>query len=163
MTAHGHGGRLFVAVWPPPEVVEALARLERPADDSVRWTTPAKWHVTLRFLGTVDAYALPDVSALRVRQVTLGPVTRRLGRGVLAAPVSGLDDLAAVVGAPEPFVGHLTLARARGRKGRVSAALAGVPVSASWVVDEVTLVRSHLGGGPASYEVLERAALAPTS
>ena len=45
--------RLFVAVWPPVDVVERLSELPRPAVDGVRWTTPDQWHVTIRFLGEV--------------------------------------------------------------------------------------------------------------
>jgi RNA 2',3'-cyclic 3'-phosphodiesterase len=43
--------RLFVAIWPPPPVVAALAELERPDMGTVRWTDPTRWHVTLLFLG----------------------------------------------------------------------------------------------------------------
>jgi 2'-5' RNA ligase len=43
--------RLFVAVWPPPPVVAALAELEHPDVDSVRWTPSSRWHITLVFLG----------------------------------------------------------------------------------------------------------------
>ncbi|HEX4220275.1 MAG TPA: hypothetical protein VHZ02_18010, partial [Acidimicrobiales bacterium] len=43
--------RLFVAIWPPPPVVAALSELEHPHVDSVRWTDPARWHITLVFLG----------------------------------------------------------------------------------------------------------------
>ncbi len=47
--------RLFVAVWPPPEVVAVLASLDRPVVDGVRWTTQEQWHVTIRFLGSVES------------------------------------------------------------------------------------------------------------
>ena len=30
--------RLFVAVWPPDDVLDAVAALERPAQDGLRWT-----------------------------------------------------------------------------------------------------------------------------
>ena len=85
------------------------------------------------------------------------------------APVAGLDGVAAAVEealvgagvAPEdrPFRGHLTVARARGR-GSVPRELAGLPLAARWVADEVTLVESTLRGARGSrYEVLERVAL----
>jgi 2'-5' RNA ligase len=32
--------RLFVAVWPPPEVVATLSALDRPALAGVRWSAP---------------------------------------------------------------------------------------------------------------------------
>jgi RNA 2',3'-cyclic 3'-phosphodiesterase len=43
--------RLFVAIWPPPPVVAALAELEHRDVGAVRWTDPSRWHVTLVFLG----------------------------------------------------------------------------------------------------------------
>ena len=45
--------RLFVAVWPPDDVIDVLADLPRPEVAGVRWTTRGQWHVTLRFLGHV--------------------------------------------------------------------------------------------------------------
>ena len=55
--------RLFVAAWPPADVVEALRGLDRPVVTGMRWTTADQWHVTLRFLGDVDDPA-PVVAAL---------------------------------------------------------------------------------------------------
>ncbi len=160
--------RLFVAVWPPPDVVAVLAALERPDLPTVRWTGPGQWHVTLRFFGEVpddDAPALSDLSSVGLVPVDLGPVTARLGRAVLAVPVTGLEALATAVGGERdrrgrPFRGHLTLARAKRSGGSIPASLAGSPAAAPWVVDEVTLVRSHLGGGPARYEIVARVPLA---
>lgn len=163
--------RLFVAVWPPPPVVEVLGRLARPDHPSVRWTPPGQWHVTLRFLGEVDAddvpavvRALADVAAASApRQVVMGPTTVRLGRAVLVVPVAGLDDVGSAaieatrsVGAPpsdRPFTGHLTVARGRGR-ANVPGSLAGEALTATWVADELALVRSHLGSPGARYETL---------
>jgi 2'-5' RNA ligase len=158
--------RLFVAAWPPAEVVEALRQLARPGHPRLRWTTAEQWHVTLRFFGSTEtqpveaALATIDVPAVTAR---LGPALTRLGRGVLVAPVEGLDELAAVVvdataelGRPpghRRFSGHLTMARS---KGRVPTELAGVPVEAEWAVDEVTLVASHLHPHGARYEILHR-------
>ena len=36
--------RLFVAVWPPDDVVAELAALPRPDQPGLRWTTPDQWH-----------------------------------------------------------------------------------------------------------------------
>lgn len=175
--------RLFVALWPPPAVVAVLAALDRPAAPDVRWTSEANWHVTLRFLGEVDESGLADrVRALQAvaaghapRPVSLGPATTLLGPGNLIVPVSGVDDLAAAAregfGPSDPsgqeaerFVGHLTLARGRGRR-RLPRALAGQPVEASWTASEVTLVRSRPGqaaDGGSAYEVLATARLMAT-
>ena len=96
----------------------------------------------------------------------MGPATGRFGRRVLHVPVHGLEDLAAAtveatagVGLPpdrRPFAGHLTLARARDRRGVDLRPLSGVPVGGRWPVEELTLVASRLGGrAPARYEVME--------
>ena len=158
-------------------MVRALHALDRPDVASVRWTGPEAWHVTLRFLGGVAPDDVPSVAgalgALRTVPAVvaeLGPVTRRLGRTVLMAPVAGLEPVAdavdealAEVGvAPEarPFRGHLTVARSRGR-APLPRGLAGAALAARWVVDEVTLVESTLGGARGSrYSVLERVPLA---
>ena len=145
---------MFIAVWPPDAIVEVLHALPRPQHPDVRWTLPDQWHVTLRFLGEVDEVpVLP--AALPPAEAVLGPATRRINRQVLMVPVAGLDELAGTVGGGERFTGHLTLARARGRAA-VPSALARVPLEGRWRVDEVTVVRSHLGRGPARYEILER-------
>jgi 2'-5' RNA ligase len=157
-------------------VVGALATLDRPEDPVVRWTRQEAWHVTLHFLGGVLPDAVPAAAAAlgSLRELPpvgaeLGPATRHLGRSVLVLPVAGLEGLAgAVDGAlevagtptePRPFRGHLTVARARGR-ARLPRDLAGAPLAARWVVDEVTLVESTLQGARGSrYEVLERVPL----
>jgi 2'-5' RNA ligase len=170
--------RLFVAVWPPTEVVAVLAALPRPAVDGLRWTDADQWHVTLRFLGEADenaarkAFAGIDPVPHAGAVAELGPVTGRFGRRVLHVPVQGLEALAAAtvgatasVGRPpddRPFVGHVTLGRARDRRGVDLRPLAGVPLAARWTVEELTLVASRLGGGrPARYEVVETLPLLP--
>jgi 2'-5' RNA ligase len=166
--------RAFVAVWPSPAVVEALAEIDRPQRPGIRWTTPDQWHVTLRFLGQLVDEEVEGVkaalagleSAGRNGPVTAdaGPAWVRLGPSVLCLPVAGLGEVAASVvavtsgiAAPEvgrPFRGHLTIARAaRGVDPRPPAP---VPFSASWEVDQVTLVASTLHPAGARYEVISR-------
>lgn len=163
--------RLFVAVRPPSDVVDALAALSRPEGTPTRWTTREQWHVTLRFFGNVDdpspiatalAGALHGVAPF---EVTIGPRPGVLGHQIVYLPVTGLADVAStVVGATksfgEPpatrrFRGHLTLGRTKG--GIVDAA--ALALERSWTVRDVELIRSHLGGGGARYETLERFAL----
>jgi 2'-5' RNA ligase len=164
--------RLFVAVWPPAEVVDALAALDRTAVEGVRWTTPDQWHVTLRFLGSVES-AEPAVAALAALAGAPGTVATidgrpvRLGREVLALQVEGLSDLAALVGdafagigrPPEhrPFRGHLTLARGRAvRTLSTSRRFQRV----SFIVRALSLVESHLGQAGARYESVASVELA---
>ena len=158
--------RLFVAVWPPPEVLDALARLDRPAAPGVRWTRRESRHVTLWFLGEVDdptpVAAALDAAPLVPAEAVVGPRVTSFGREVLVVPVAGLDRLATAVGeAPAvrraadggpPFRGHITLARAR-RGGDVRS-LRGTRVAARFPVGEVTLVRSTPGAGGLRYDVL---------
>lgn len=166
--------RLFVAVHPPPEVLDAVAALPRPERPGVRWTTRDQWHVTLRFLGEVegpgpvaDAVAAA-VAGLAPVEAVLGPRVTTLGPGVVCVPVAGLDDLAgAVVAAtagfgrpPEdrPFTGHLTVARARRGSGPVRR-LAGAPIEGRWVASSAEVVRSHLHPAGARYETVASAPL----
>ena len=161
--------RLFVAVWPPPEVLDRVAALERPAVEGLRWATPDQWHITLRFLGETEV--APVVDALKAVafapfEARLGPAVGRFDQRVLHIPVDGVDDLAGAVitasarlGRPpddRPFHGHLTLARV-GKHARVDLRrLAGVPVEAKWEVSSFCLVGSRLSPAGARYEVLER-------
>ncbi len=172
--------RLFVAAWPPREVCDLLAVLDRPEHPAVRWTAPDQWHVTLRFLGEVPEHELDELTAaLRALadqpavDVEVGPATQRLSRWVAVVPVAGLDVLGdAVVAATRsfgeppgdrPFAGHLTVARAR--RGRpIPAALVGQPIKAAWHVGELALVRSTPASHGARYETLLTVSLVePTS
>jgi 2'-5' RNA ligase len=163
--------RLFVAVWPEAWVVGTLSRLV-PTEvvESIRWIPASDWHVTLAFLGSVpdeeledlvDALALAaaDSSPLTAR---LGPATQFLGPGVLCVPVAGVDELARrvlEVTAPfsrspdrdRPYLGHLTLARAVGRRS-LPRQVTGTAVAAEWPVGTFTLVRSTTGPRGASYD-----------
>ncbi len=157
--------RLFVAVRLPDGVLDVVAGLHRPERPGVRWTTRSQWHVTLRFLGHVDdpapVAAALDAAPLAGCVAAVGPRVTALGRGVVVVPVRGIEALAADVVAatsalgappePRPFRGHLTLARAR--RGSVRA-LVGEPIALGFRVDDVRLVRSHLGPAGARYEDL---------
>ena len=169
--------RLFVAVWPPPEVVDALAEIARPERKGLRWTTSDQWHVTLRFLGSLDApversvrsaLASVDWEAIGPGQLTAGPLAETLGRTIWAVPVEGATALAAAaasaaaaahVGVPSedrdrPFRGHITLARAKAPAQLRG--LAPTPFEAAWTATEVTLVCSTLAPSGARYEIVDK-------
>jgi 2'-5' RNA ligase len=169
--------RLFVAVTPPPAVVDLLRSVPRPQVDRVRWTTPEQWHVTLRFLGEVpepgpvaeSLAAVPGHVDAGGVAVHIGPALAWFaGRRILQVPVAGLDGLAAAVrtmtarwGAPlddAPFVGHITLARVRGR-GRGPAHLAAGSIDASWRADAVELMSSTLAPDGSRYTTEARVPL----
>ena len=137
----------------------------------MRWTGPEQWHVTLRFLGQADPVLVGEAAATALHahpgprpRAVLGPATGRLGRGVLHVPVGGLDSLAELVASatvdfgqpprPGPFVGHLTLARAR--DPRSLGDLVRRELSGQWEVGEVTLVSSVTAREGARYEVVRR-------
>src|ERR1035437_8707643 len=55
--ATGEAMRLFVAIAPPPAVLDELDALVEPLRSrrqDLRWTNREAWHVTLAFLGQVD-------------------------------------------------------------------------------------------------------------
>ena len=161
--------RLFVALWPPEDVVRQLVGMPRPAIDGLRWTKTERLHITLRFLGQCDeaeaAAALHRVSHAPVH-ITLGPELERLGRGVVMIPARGAEDLAAAVtetttgiGQPPPkrrFTGHMTVARFRHDPVPGRWPLPGPPtLDASFTASEMALVRVEPAGAYVSTERFE--------
>lgn len=160
--------RLFVALWPSPEVIEKLRPLERPRVDGLRWTTEDQWHVTVQFLGEADETAMAAKLtsarwATHPMDVRLGPEVTLLGKEIVCLPASapGLEKLARqvseVTGVPRTnrFKGHLTLARARNKTPKAALEnLKGTPFEAGWTADKIALVRSSLNPGGARYETV---------
>ena len=157
--------RLFLAVWPPEEVVADLMALPRKDQRGVRFVPPGNWHVTLRFLGEADP---ADVCAA-LEHVALPRATVRIGPGVdvmadraVVVPVHGLDEIArlvnehtAAIGEPprKRFVGHLTVARVKPHVAMPRAV--GMAVSGTFEPDEIALVRSRLDPDGARYDTVE--------
>ena len=151
---------LFLAVVPPPEIVDAIDLLPTKAQRGVRFTRRTQWHITIKFLGetnTADALdALEGVDA-QATEATFGPEVVLLGSRVVMVPVAGLDDLAhaanvAFSGVGEDqgardFVGHVTLARLKGAPlrdpGLVS--VLGAPMTASFGVESLALIKTEVG------------------
>ena len=177
--------RLFVAADPPPDLLEALDESiaplrSRPELVSARWTVPANQHVTLKFLGWVEAGTVEPIvnslatvasshEAATITLTGLGafPSERRARvlwagledpAGLLAALASDLDASLGSLGfEPETraFTPHLTLARFK-----PPASVAGIPsevpgvAEPSFEVDRLHLYRSHLHPKGARYEIL---------
>ncbi len=145
---------------------------------ALRWSAPESWHLTLAFLGSIDATAATGVRAT-VSKVGLrhGPM-RLEGSGIGAFPLAsrarviwyGVGDpdghlaaLAADLAASlelesgSPFRPHVTLARVRrgsaDLRGWLVAASASAPAG-SVEVDRLDLMRSHLGHGVPRYETV---------
>ncbi len=160
--------RAFVAITPPPAVLDAVERLfARGPDRRFRWTRRDQWHITLQFFGRVRdpsaftaalARACSGVPAVPVRLRGGGTFPRPERAEVLWLGVEDGDRLAALheriidaAGAflarrdRAPFVPHLTVARLR-RPTDLRAdvdALAGVAIGPAWRADEVTLFESE--------------------
>jgi len=172
--------RIFVAVFPPLEVREALAAAARelPVVGEVRWIRPENVHLTLKFLGDIPEDDLDRIAqALDSLRPRHGPFEARLSsfggfpsarraRIVWAGIGEGSEPLRAlardVEASLEPlgferenraYVPHLTLGRARGRPVALEDVESPSPIPGFGVRD-VDLVESVLGGGGAAYTTL---------
>lgn len=139
--------RLFVAVELPEQVRGALGtsieRLRSSLGGAYRWVRPEAVHLTLRFLGNVDAERVAELAA--ALEAAVGPLAafelRLDGTGVfpnarapsvvwaglggesaaLVRLVAAVGNATAGVGAPaesRPYQPHLTLGRVRGKLDR---------------------------------------------
>jgi 2'-5' RNA ligase len=183
------GWRCFVgvAIGEPldSELRVALGALKGAASaeaDDLRWIDPQEWHLTLAFMGPTAEEEIPrliealnDVASnhapfaiptgglgafpsrreVRILWYGLADRSRRLAELAIAVRIAVDCETAS------PFRAHLTLARARGDRGvAVPAATWKVPMPAGQLaVEELVLYRSHLGEGPARYEILAAAPL----
>lgn len=175
--------RLFVAADIPDAQRRAVAPLVaqlRASLPGARWTSDAGWHLTLRFLGSVEEERLDAVSAscASVASSAAGPAEVRLTRlgafpsarrarvvwvglddpaGLLAAAAAALEERFRSEGFPpeeRPWHPHLTLARL---KVPAPVDLPAAEVDAgSFTVTELVLFRSHLHPTGATYEALGR-------
>jgi RNA 2',3'-cyclic 3'-phosphodiesterase len=157
--------RLFIAVWPPEEVIAELSALHRKDQRGVRFVPPENWHITLRFLGDARPDEVVDVlrgAELPSARARLGPAVDVIAERALVVPVDGLDTLArdvtkrtSKVGDPprKRFIGHLTLARLKSTVPMPR--VLGELVSASFDVEEIALVESRLDPQGARYETIE--------
>jgi 2'-5' RNA ligase len=181
--------RLFFAVELPREVREAAAahaeRLRRDFPDArASWPRPESLHLTLKFLGEVEAArvdSLRDAGALAAAGLASFALTvegagtfpprgaaRVLWLGVrdnsgrLTRLQSRLDEECARAGferESKPYKPHLTLARLRAP--RDAAALSGAHVGTpfgphTFDVSDFVLMRSELGPGGSRYTPLSR-------
>jgi 2'-5' RNA ligase len=182
--------RLFAALPLPPSTVQALALLQsgwRGAGWPLRWVAPASLHVTVRFFGEVAPEVagplgtMLDDAARGTGPVTLEPVAvRPFPAGARArlvwlelAAEPALELLAhrvelgatalGLVPARETFRPHVTLARVE-RDARLpreaGPRIAAASLPATFSVEELHLMESHLGAGAPRYEARHVSALA---
>jgi 2'-5' RNA ligase len=180
--------RLFVACALPEDVVRAIGSvqdgLRHATDVRLRWVRPESIHITLKFLGEVEASRVGAIEAalaaaiqpfeLHVRPAALGGFGGSGLRVVwveLAGDVAGLSSLAGRVagaltplGFPRegrPFAAHLTLARVPDEaspedRRRLGRLLSAAerPAIPSMVLTQVHLMRSTLGPAGSVYQRL---------
>jgi RNA 2',3'-cyclic 3'-phosphodiesterase len=175
--------RMFVAAWPDDPTVQRLSSLKLGSDHGLRLVRPKQWHLTLRFLGDVDAGRVPSlIDALaEAAAKQAGPIHCEAGPGtawfggerVLQIPVAGLDTAAGDVRSatvpvvpdsghgPSRFTGHITIARTkRHRPGTPArAAVCGISLSATFDVDHFDLVASQPTPQGHRYTVMGRVPL----
>ena len=172
--------RVFVAVFPPPEVQETLIEAARALPtDAFRLTAPERVHLTLKFLGEVLPEDLPRVSSALERIGQRGepfdatisgfgafPSAHRarilwagIGQGaegfrVLSRAVEDLLEPEGFAREDKPFLPHLTLGRAR-RSVPFDPDEATLP-RLGFSVGALDLVESRQGASGVTYSVLER-------
>ena len=170
-------GRVFAAVPLSPEARLALARQIEDLDIPGKVSRAENWHLTLRFLGTVDRVTYerflhaigdqehPEPFTVSFDGLGAFPNTRRAAV-VWAGVDQGIVELellnelaesaaqAAGLAAEErPYRPHLTLARVRPPQN--IAQLESSILDVSYLADRMVVYRSNLGRGGARYEALE--------
>ncbi|MCM2391852.1 RNA 2',3'-cyclic phosphodiesterase [Streptomyces albipurpureus] len=164
--------RLFAAVLPPAgAVAELAAAVDRlralPGAEDLRWTDRAGWHFTLAFMGEVDDELLPDLQdrlARAARRTAPFPLRLHGGghfgdRALWAGAAGGLDELRLLaersyaaarrakiaMAEHRRYTAHLTIARSRTDGGlRAYVDELSDFEGTTWVVEQLTLVRSNL-------------------
>jgi 2'-5' RNA ligase len=173
--------RAFVAVFPPPEIREALlgAARELPVAGPVRWVRPENVHLTLKFLGDVSKEDLLDRVAEALEAVSgrhepfeaepsaFGAFPSEGRARILWAGIGGGSDRLRALAEDvedsiEPlgferedraYTPHLTLGRARARPV-VLEAVETPSTAPSFTVRNMELVQSVLGGAGVTYSTL---------
>ncbi|MEU9233697.1 RNA 2',3'-cyclic phosphodiesterase [Streptomyces subrutilus] len=167
--------RIFIALAPPDDAKEELARELRPAYDAyprMRWNRIEDWHITLAFLGELPVATVPllrpPLAALAAgrRPVRLalhggGHFEDRVLWSGIGGDLDGLHSLATEVravvkecGVPfedRPLRPHLTLARSRRNEPSCAVEAAAALDSFTgrlWPAERLHLVGSNIGRGP---------------
>ncbi len=171
MTAVAHY-RLFVAISLPEQIKDTMAAAQSELrqslpERSVSWANPKQLHLTLKFLGRVEAAQVEALSGqLRAACQEFAPLTlraecvdtfpdARFPRVIWAGVTDGGSQLLKMqlavetasrnFIAPEPeqkFTGHVTLGRVRGMADRVFG---------EWTASEIELMRSELASDGARH------------
>jgi len=164
---------VFFALWPPERSAARLAQWARDLarDSGGRATRQETIHLTLAFLGEIEAGRVADAAAaarsirapahkLLIEQAVYWPHNRIVWVGPqrTCAPMAQLArELVKALRRTQfvlerrPFAAHVTVIR----KARAPRALPPLP-RIDWPVDEYVLVRSVLSSEGSQYSVIER-------
>jgi 2'-5' RNA ligase len=173
--------RAFLAVVPPPPVLDAVAGLvEAATRRGFRWTRRDQWHVTIQYFGRVDdsdaligalAGSLVTVAAAPVQLRGAGAFPSERRASVYWLGVADPAPLAAVHAAvmraagtfvrPRDrivYVPHLTLARLSSPKKLTEdvEALRNLTFGPPWTAEELTLFESETRRDGAVYREVAR-------
>ena len=168
--------RLFVAITPPPEVLEDLADHLEPrveAGPDIRWTDPDQWHITLSFMAEAPDWVLDDLlerltrtaarhpplglsllgagafpNAYRARVLWAGVADPDGGLGPLAHGIRNACNKAGATPEGARFHPHVTLGRFR-RPTEATRWIRALDAYASpeWRARTVSVIESRLGEG----------------
>lgn len=171
--------RLFVAIRLPGPIRARLLDVMGGVPGA-RWQTDEQLHLTLRFIGEVDAHVADDLAAallgvthppFEVALAGAGHFSRGGRSGALWIGVSPHDALASLhkkvdgacrrAGLPSEgraYLPHITVARLGRTAGPVDPflRLASATASEPFTVDSFCLYESTLGSEGATYEIVER-------
>jgi 2'-5' RNA ligase len=182
--------RTFIAIPLPAEARNLLASLQdemRPLGSDVRWTAVPSIHLTLKFLGEIDAGILPRLAGrLRDTAATHSPFRLHL-RGLGAFPElrgprviwcgvggdlpalvrlqEGVEEACVAGGLPaedRPFRPHLTLGRVRSKRNLpalIDYIKIGSARECAFAVGDFHVYQSILKPAGAVYTVLEKVEL----
>jgi 2'-5' RNA ligase len=176
--------RAFLAIVPPPEVLDPIeALLPRPKSSRFAWTRRDQWHVTVQYYGRVgDIDGLKE--GVRAAAAAWDPIPLQVqGGGAFPNPknarvfwlgvgsADALRDLHATIAAATrsfidrrdriDLIPHITMARVKRSTDLTEDvdALAGVVVGTPWTCTELLLLESETHSGGAVYVEQERFAL----
>lgn len=171
--------RLFVAIRPPAQIRAILLSIMGGVPGA-RWQDDAQLHITVRFIGEMDARNADDIAAAlgQIRHAAfmaaikgVGEFDRKGRRDALWAGVAPHENLTSLhkktdqalvrIGFPpekRAYLPHITLARFGRASGAIDdfgAAHAGLS-SPPFSVTHFGLFESRLGSSGAHYEMIER-------
>lgn len=176
--------RLFVGIPLAAAVIEELSAVSmrlRSSADSLCWSAPESWHITLQFLGNTPEYECIVAHLHELRSAAIPIQLEGLGffdragiffAGVMLTPalqalqqrVTEATGLCGFIPETRPYHPHITLARSkskgahglRGLKGKIHRE----PRFSSFIAGEFVLYESVARGGGSQYEIRERFPLA---